>query len=58
LSTTLMLKHLNKKKEATLIEKALKKTLKKGIKTPDLGGKHTTTQVAQKIREQLKEYLS
>jgi len=58
LSTTLMLKHLNKKKEATLIEKALKKTLKKGIKTPDLGGKHTTTQVAQKIREQLEEYLS
>ena len=58
LSTTLMLKHLNKNKEATLIEKALKKTLKKGIKTPDLGGKHTTTQVAQKIREQLEEYFS
>ncbi|MEM4525562.1 MAG: isocitrate/isopropylmalate family dehydrogenase [Methanothermobacter sp.] len=58
LSATLMLKHLNKKKEATLIEKALTKTLKKGIKTPDLKGKHTTTQVAQKIREQVEEYLS
>ncbi|BAW30755.1 MAG TPA: isocitrate/isopropylmalate family dehydrogenase [Methanothermobacter sp.] len=57
LSTTLMLKHLNQRKQATLIEKALKKTLKKGIKTPDLGGKHTTTQVAQKIREQVEEYL-
>ncbi|MGB4642109.1 MAG: isocitrate/isopropylmalate family dehydrogenase, partial [Methanothermobacter tenebrarum] len=53
LSTTLMLKHLKKKKEATLIEKALKKTLKKGIKTPDIGGKHTTTQVAQAIRDEL-----
>ncbi|HHW16012.1 MAG TPA: NAD-dependent isocitrate dehydrogenase, partial [Methanothermobacter sp.] len=47
------------KKEATLIEKALKKTLKKGIKTPDIGGKHTTTQVAQAIRDELiEEYLS
>ena len=53
LSTTLMLKHLKKKKEATLIEKALKKTLKKGIKTPDLGGKHTTRQVAKAIKEEL-----
>jgi len=52
-----MLKHLNHRKQATIIEKALKKTLKKGIKTPDLGGKHTTTQVAQKIREQMEEYL-
>ncbi|MEM4526051.1 MAG: isocitrate/isopropylmalate family dehydrogenase [Methanothermobacter sp.] len=48
-----MLKHLNKKKEATLIEKALTKTLKKGIKTPDLKGKHTTTQVAEAIRNEL-----
>jgi len=53
LSTTLMLKHLNKKKEATLIEKALKKTLKKGIKTPDLGGKHTTKQMAKAIKKEL-----
>jgi len=53
LSTTLMLKHLNHRKQATIIEKALKKTLKKGIKTPDLGGKHTTTQVAKAIKKEL-----
>jgi len=48
-----MLKHLNHRKQATIIEKALKKTLKKGIKTPDLGGKHTTTQVAKAIKKEL-----
>ncbi len=55
LSTTLMLKHLQKRKEAEKIEKALKKTLKKGKTTPDLGGKHTTTQMAKTIKKELEE---
>ncbi|MCQ8904304.1 MAG: isocitrate/isopropylmalate family dehydrogenase, partial [Methanothermobacter sp.] len=53
LTTTLMLKHLNKKQEAQKIENALKKTLMRGIMTPDLGGTASTMEMAEAIREEL-----
>jgi 3-isopropylmalate dehydrogenase/methanogen homoisocitrate dehydrogenase len=53
LTTTLMLKHLNKKQEAQKIEKALQKTLMRGIMTPDLGGTASTMEMAEAIKEEI-----
>lgn len=55
LTTTLMLKHLNKKQEAQKIEKALKKTLEEGLVTPDLCGKLGTMDMAAEIARRLEE---
>jgi isopropylmalate/isohomocitrate dehydrogenase-like protein len=55
LTTTLMLKHLNKKQEAQKIENALKKTLEEGLVTPDLGGKLGTMEMAEEIAMRLEE---
>ncbi|MBE2899384.1 NAD-dependent isocitrate dehydrogenase, partial [Methanothermobacter thermautotrophicus] len=44
---------LNKKQEAQKIENALKKTLMRGIMTPDLGGTASTMEMAEAIREEL-----
>ncbi|MGB9837655.1 isocitrate/isopropylmalate family dehydrogenase [Methanothermobacter sp.] len=50
-----MLKHLNKNQEAQKIQKALEKTLLKGIMTPDLGGSAGTMEMARAIKEELVE---
>ncbi|MDK2875193.1 MAG: 3-isopropylmalate dehydrogenase, partial [Methanothermobacter sp.] len=55
LTTTLMLKHLNKKQEAQKIEKALQKTLAEGLVTPDLGGKLGTMEMAVEIARHLED---
>ncbi|WP_321211773.1 homoisocitrate dehydrogenase [Methanothermobacter sp. DP] len=53
LTTALMLKHLNKTQEAQKIQKALERTLLKGIMTPDLGGSASTMEMAKAIRGEL-----
>ncbi|MEM4195862.1 MAG: isocitrate/isopropylmalate family dehydrogenase, partial [Methanothermobacter sp.] len=53
LTTTLMLKHLNKTQEAQKIQEALERTLLKGIMTPDLGGSASTMEMARAVKEEL-----
>lgn len=54
LSTTLMLDHLGELQAQKDIEGALESTLKKGIKTYDLGGSAGTQQFAEAIASELK----
>ncbi|MDI9617795.1 isocitrate/isopropylmalate family dehydrogenase, partial [Methanothermobacter sp.] len=53
LTTTLMLKHLNKTQEAQKIQEALEKTLEKGLVTPDLGGSLGTMEMAAEIAKRI-----
>ncbi|MFB2622985.1 3-isopropylmalate dehydrogenase [Methanothermobacter marburgensis] len=53
LTTTLMLKHLNKTQEAQKIQKALEKTLEEGLVTPDLGGSLGTMEMAAEIAKRI-----
>ncbi|MCG2827971.1 3-isopropylmalate dehydrogenase [Methanothermobacter sp. K4] len=53
LTTTLMLKHLNKTPEAHKIQKALEKTLEAGLVTPDLGGSLGTMEMAAEIAKRI-----
>jgi len=53
-SSIMMLEYVNQSSAATQIESALKKVLKKGeVLTPDLGGKATTTELADEIIEHI-----
>lgn len=54
LSATLMLDHLNMPEKRVAVEGALEATLKKGIKTYDLGGDATTSGFADAIASELK----
>ncbi|MBI1755962.1 MAG: isocitrate/isopropylmalate dehydrogenase family protein [Fimbriimonas ginsengisoli] len=54
LSATLMLEHLGEKKARDDIEGALIATLKKGVKTYDLGGSATTSGFGEAIASELK----
>jgi tartrate dehydrogenase/decarboxylase/D-malate dehydrogenase len=52
-AVVLMLEHLDLKPMADLLFKAMRTTLKAGIKTPDIGGHHTTAEVVDAIYERL-----
>ena len=53
-SSIMMLEYVNQSSAATQIESALEKVLEKGkVLTPDLGGKATTTELANEIIEHL-----
>lgn len=54
LSATMMLDHLGEKDARKNIEGALEATLKKGVKTYDLGGDATTSGLAEAIASELK----
>lgn len=54
LSATLMLEHLGEKDKQKQIDGALEATLKKGIKTYDLGGSATTSGFAEAVASELK----
>lgn len=54
LSATLMLDHLGELDKQKAIEGALEETLRKGIKTYDLGGEATTSGFAEAIASELK----
>ena len=50
LSAALMLDHLNLAKSAEAVRGAVSKVLAAGeVKTPDLGGKHTTTDMGNAV---------
>jgi isocitrate dehydrogenase (NAD+) len=53
MSAVLMLRYLGLGEMATAIEKALFATFAAGIRTPDLGGKATTTEFAKAVSERL-----
>ena len=55
LSAKMMLKKLGFNSEAVRIEEAIVKTLKAGIKTPDIGGKASTTEFTKAVIKFLKE---
>lgn len=55
LSAVMMLEYLHETEEARKLENALVEVLREGKKlTPDLGGNSKTTEMAQKIKEKLK----
>lgn len=59
LSAAMMLKYsFNMIKEAELIENAIQETLAEGIRTPDLGGRATTTEIGEAILAKLQRSLS
>lgn len=49
LSAKMMLEWIGEKQKAEAIQKGVEKTLASGITTPDLGGKHSTREVAEAI---------
>ncbi|CCF59999.1 hypothetical protein KAFR_0I02200 [Kazachstania africana CBS 2517] len=59
LSAAMMCKlSLNLTKEGNAIEEAVKRTIDAGIKTGDLGGKNTTTEVGNAVAKFVKEILA
>lgn len=53
LTVKMMLEWAGKKEEAEMVGKAVDSVLALGIKTPDLGGSNSTTEVAQAIQKQV-----
>lgn len=53
LSAAMMLEHLGHERDAARIEAAVVSTLGDGVRTPDLGGRHTTLGFAMEARERL-----
>lgn len=51
LSAKMMLEWYGEKQKAEAIQQAVEKTLASGITTPDLGGKHSTQEVAKAVAE-------
>jgi isopropylmalate/isohomocitrate dehydrogenase-like protein len=49
LSASMLLKHLGMPKGAKLIEDGVKKTLERGIRTPDIGGRHSTKEFGNSL---------
>lgn len=52
-SAGMMIAQLGWVEEGKMIEEAVRKTLEEGIVTPDLGGKHSTSDVTNAILERL-----
>lgn len=50
----MMLDHFGEFEMGKLMLEAVQHTLKKGITTPDIGGKHTTSEVTKAIQEEVK----
>lgn len=59
LSVAMMLKYsLNLPAQAKAVEEAVRAVLDDGVRTGDLGGKATTTEVGDKIAEKLRGLLA
>ncbi len=59
LSTAMMLQYsLNLPEEAKAIEEAVKNTIENGVRTGDIGGKSTTTEVGDATAKELEKILS
>ena len=55
LAGQLMLQELGEAKAARLVERAVYETLREGVRTPDIGGSASTTQVGDAIAAKVKE---
>lgn len=59
LSTAMMLQYsLNLPEEAKAIEEAVKNTIENGVRTGDIGGTSTTTEVGDATAKELEKILS
>ncbi|WP_082235441.1 tartrate dehydrogenase [Halobacillus massiliensis] len=56
-STALMLDHLGRKDLHNIIVEAIEKTLAEGYRTKDLGGEHTTGEMGEAIRSNVRKQL-
>ncbi len=54
-SAKLMLEYINEKESADALEKAIIRTMKKGITTKDLGGRFSTSEVGDAVRKEILE---
>ncbi len=55
LAGALMLRELGEQRAAELVERAVAETLREGVRTPDIGGRASTSQVGDAVAEKLRE---
>ncbi len=59
LSTAMLLQYsLNLPKEAKAVEEAVQKTIDRGVRTKDIGGKASTSEVGDAVAHELAKILS
>lgn len=54
----LMLKYVQERDHAKMVEAAIQTVIKSGVKTPDIGGKSTTIEVGEAVIRELKQMMA